>query len=209
MKKVTTAIIEDKRETREYLREFIATADGFQCVGAFPNAETALKNPELKKRDVILMDLNLPGMSGIECTGKIKANFPNVKVLVFTVYEDAEKIFEALKAGADGYLLKKTNPGVLLDCVREVVNGGAPMSSAVAAHVVRYFHEKGKRNAETSCLSPRESEVLELLAKGHLYKEIADSLGISYETVNYHIKNIYQKLHVRSRSEAAAKFFSR
>ena len=207
--KIRIALVEDKRETREYLREFIESATGFACVGAYPNCEAALRELRGADTDVVLMDLNLPGADGVKCTTELKRKYPSLKIVVLTVYEDANRIFEALKSGADGYLLKKTDPEELLASVREVMKGGAPMSSEVAARVVSYFHQKGKAHSDTESLSPREFEVLSLLATGQLYKEIADKLGISYETVNYHIKNIYQKLHVRSRSEAVAKFLTR
>jgi DNA-binding NarL/FixJ family response regulator len=209
MKRIRIALVEDKREMRESLQEFIDGTEGFSCSGAYPNAEVALKELPWDLPDVVLMDLNLPRADGVECTAKVKAAWPNVKVLVLTVYEDASRIFEALKAGADGYLLKKTEPEELLKSLREVMRGGAPMSSEVAARVVSYFHERGKAQSQTDALSRRELEVLSNLAKGLLYKEIADALGISYDTVNFHVKNIYQKLHVRSRCEAVAKFLTR
>jgi len=155
--------------------------------------------------DVVLMDINLPGMSGIECTRKLKARQPGLSIMVLTVYDDDEMIFESLKAGASGYLLKKTPPAKLLEAILELHNGGSPMSSRIARRVVQAFQAMGPSSKETENLSKREHEVLSYLVKGYRYKEIAETLFISIETVRTHLRNIYEKLHVRSRSEAVLK----
>ena len=159
--------------------------------------------------DVVLMDINLPRMSGIECTRRLKERQPDVPIMMLTIYEDDEKIFDSLTAGASGYLLKKTPPAKLLDAILELHNGGSPMSSRIARKVVETFRALGTSSKEIENLSKRESEILSHLAKGYRYKEIADTLFISIETVRTHIRNIYEKLHVRSRSEAVLKAFPR
>lgn len=155
--------------------------------------------------DVVLMDINLPNMSGIECVGKLKAKLPSVQILMLTVYDDSELVFRALTEGASGYIIKRTAPDKLLEAIRETHQGGSPMSPHIARKVVQYFNQRGSAKRETERLTDREREVLEHLAKGYLYKEIADALGIGVETVRRHLSNIYGKLHVHTRTEAVLK----
>jgi DNA-binding NarL/FixJ family response regulator len=202
---ITVSIVEDDGRVRESLAGLITRADGFQCLSHYGTAEDALDDIPGKKPEVVLMDINLPGMSGIECVKKLKALLPQVQVVMLTVYENTEQIFQALSSGAAGYLLKQTPPDELLEAVREVHRGGSPMTSHIARKVVQSF-QKSQTNKATENLSPREQEVLDYLAKGYLYKEIADTLHISFETVHTYIRRIYEKLHVRSRTEAVAKY---
>jgi len=202
---ITVSIVEDDGRVRESLAGLITRADGFQCLSHYGTAEDALDDIPGKKPEVVLMDINLPGMSGIECVKKLKALLPQVQVVMLTVYENTEQIFQALSFGAAGYLLKQTPPDELLEAVREVHRGGSPMTSHIARKVVQSF-QKSQTNKATENLSPREQEVLDYLAKGYLYKEIADTLHISFETVHTYIRRIYEKLHVRSRTEAVAKY---
>ena len=198
-------VVEDNRVLRDQLVQILSGADDIRCVGAFVSAEEALKGIPAIKPDVILMDIKLPGMSGIECVAELKRKMPAVQIIMVTVYEDSERLFRALKAGANGYLVKSSPPQQLLAAIRDVSTGGAPMSSHIASKVVRHFHLIGVSPTESENLSPREREVLELLASGFIYKEIGDKLNIGVETVRTYVKNICQKMHVRSRLEAVAK----
>jgi DNA-binding NarL/FixJ family response regulator len=206
---INVAIVEDNKEIREGLAALINGSDGFHCVGEFRNAEDALFDLQKIQSDVVLMDINLPRMSGIECTRRLKDRQPDVPIMMLTVYEDDDKIFDSLRVGASGYLLKKTPPARLLDAIFEVYNGGSPMSSRIARKVVDTFRALGTSSKETENLSKRENEILSYLAKGYRYKEIANALFISIETVRTHLRNIYEKLHVRSRGEAVLKAFPR
>jgi DNA-binding NarL/FixJ family response regulator len=206
---INVAIVEDEDEVREGLAVLINGSEGFRCIQTYSSAESALPEILKNKPDVVLMDINLPGMSGIECISKLKASRPDLPIMVLTVYDDDEKIFESLRAGASGYLLKKTPPTKLLEAILELHNGGSPMSSSIARKVVEAFQRMGPSSEETQNLSKREQEILSFLAKGYRYKEIADTLFISIETVRTHLRNIYEKLHVRSRSEAVLKVFPR
>jgi DNA-binding NarL/FixJ family response regulator len=199
---INVAIVEDEDEVREGLAVLINGSEGFRCVQTYSSAEKALPGILKNKPDVVLMDINLPRMSGIECTRQLKARQPGLPIMVLTVYDDDEKIFESLKAGASGYLLKKTPPAKILEAIVELYNGGSPMSSRIARKVVQTFQAIGTSSEETENLSKREHEILFYLAKGYRYKEIAEALFISIETVRTHLRNIYEKLHVRSRSEA-------
>lgn len=203
-KQPTIAIVEDDASLREILTE-IVNASPWELTDVFVNAENALAGLKDKCPQVVLMDIQLPGMSGIECVGKLKAIHPEVLVLMVTVYDNNERIFEALAAGASGYLLKRDAPDKLLESLEELVGGGSPMSGAIARKVVQHFHKSPPSRKEHN-LTPRESQILELLAKGCLYKEIAWELGIGFETVRSHIDNIYTKLHVRTRTEAVVKY---
>jgi len=205
---ITVAIVEDDVPAREILAGWIRTADGFRCVGEFDDAETALVKLPLEKPSVVLFDINLPGMNGIECVRRLKPRLPDTQFVMVTVYEDANHIFNALSAGASGYLLKQMRRNDLLDALKDVHAGGSPMSSQIARKVVQNFYrnETQTANGETVELSGREREVLELLARGYLYKEIAEMLKISVQTVNTYIRRIYEKLHVRSRAQAVAKY---
>jgi DNA-binding NarL/FixJ family response regulator len=203
--KKTVIIVEDNRGLRDQLMQILGSAKDIQCLGAFVSGEAALPEILAKKPDVVLMDIKLPGMSGIQCVAEIKKTAPNTLVIMVTVYEDSERIFRALKAGANGYLIKSSPPEQLLESIRDVYKGGAPMSSHIARKVVQHFHLLGPSVQESENLSPREQEVLDLLAMGFIYKEIGSKLNISSETVRTYVKNICQKMHVRSRLEAVAR----
>lgn len=204
---IGVAIVEDDVPAREILAGWIRDADGFCLVGEFDDAETALVKLPLEKPSVVLFDINLPGMNGIECVRKLKPRLPDTQFVMVTVYEDANHIFNALSAGASGYLLKQTRRNELIDALKDVHAGGSPMSSQIARKVVQNFYRtETQADGETVELSPREREVLELLARGYLYKEIAEMLKISVLTVNTYIRRIYEKLHVRSRAQAVAKY---
>ena len=203
---ITISIVEDDTGVRESLVGAINDTGAFRCVSHHPDAESALELIPGLKPDVVLMDINLPGMGGVECVHELKLREPSIQVLMLTVYENTDLIFKALSAGASGYLLKQTPLRKLLESVTEVHNGGSPMTGHIARKVVQSFQQPAVANPETENLSPREHEVLELLAQGFLYKEIADKLSISFETVHTYIRRIYEKLHVRSRAQAVAKY---
>ena len=202
---VKVSIVEDNDRVRESLASLIEGARGFRCVGAHRSAEAALKLVPEEKPDVVLMDIHLPRLCGIDCVRKLKAIEPHLLVLMLTAYEDDDLIFQALKAGANGYLVKQTPPSEILAAIQDVHEGGAPMSSNIARKVIQSFHSAGP-NEPTETLSPREREILDLLARGYANKEIADLLSIAFQTVHTHVRNIYSKLHVRSRTEAVAKY---
>jgi DNA-binding NarL/FixJ family response regulator len=201
----TVVVVEDDKGLREQLVAILRSAPDIKCLGAFATAEEALAKIPNQNPDVVLMDIGLPGMSGIDCVAQLKKFSPAPQIIMVTVYEDSDRIFRALKAGANGYLLKSSPPEELLDAVRDVDNGGAPMSSHIACKVVEHFHVQEPRDQEKANISQREGQVLALLASGFIYKEIGDQLGISMETVRSHVKNICQKMHVRNRVEAVAK----
>lgn len=203
---IKVSIIEDDDWIRENLTTQISRAGGFQCAGSYRNAEEALNQIPKVVPDVILMDINLPKMSGIECVRKLKPLVPSAQILMLTVYEDSDKIFNSLLAGASGYLLKRTPQAELFEAISEVHRGNSPMSGHIARKVVQYFNQRGSHESEIEKLSKREREVLEHLAHGIPYKEIADVLSLSIDTVRMHIKGIYGKLHVHSRGEAVAKY---
>ena len=203
------SIVEDDAGVRSGLVRLFNETPEFQCLTSYPSAEAALAHLPAEKPDVVLMDINLPGLSGIECVRRLKEQDPSLLVLMLTVYEDTEQVFSALQAGATGYLLKRTPPHQLLEAVREVLEGGAPITSQIARKVVEAFHSSlpGRSPDDMVELSPREKEVLELLAKGFLIKEISDRLGVGFGTVRTYVRRVYEKLHVRSRSQAIAKYF--
>jgi len=201
----TVMVVEDDRGLREQLVQILETAADIKCLGAYASAEEALPQILAISPDVVLMDIKLPGMSGIQCVAEIKKTAPAMQIIMVTIYEDSERIFRALKAGANGYLVKSSPPEQLLGSIRDVYSGGAPMSSHIASKVVKHFHLIGNSPREAENLSPREQEVLELLALGFIYKEIGDKLNIGTETVRTYVKNICHKMHVRSRLEAVAK----
>jgi DNA-binding NarL/FixJ family response regulator len=203
---ITVSIVEDDASVRKILASWLRHAKNFGCTSEFARAENALKQLPADKPDVVLMDINLDGMTGIDCVGRLKPLMPTTQFLMLTVYEDSEHIFEALAAGASGYLLKRTPREELLAAVKQIHEGGAPMTSYIARKVVQAFHRLRSDKPGLTDLSPRECEVLDLLARGFAYKEIADALGISMSTVNTHIHRTYEKLHVRSRGEAVARF---
>ena len=206
---ITVSIVEDSDKLRETLVRVLNRADGFRCVSHYANAEDALKDLPQAKPDVVLMDINLPGMNGVECVRQLKKITPEIQVMMLTVYEDTENIFDALAAGASGYMLKRTAGKELLEAIQEVKRGGSPMTTHIARKVVQSFQRSAAAEAETEKLSEREQQVLDLLSQGLMYKEIADKLSISYETVHTYIRRIYEKLQVRTRTEAVAKFLRR
>lgn len=202
------ALVEDLRETRESLVRLLETFSELKCVCVCASGEEALKQIPPAQPDVVLMDIFLPRMSGIECTARLKELLPNARILILTASDDEEMVFPALEAGADGYLLKQTEPAKLRAALAELLHGGVPMTSSIARHVADYFRKRAKTRSEIVRLSPRESEVLTLLAKGYSNKEIADKLSLTLETIHSYLKSVYRKMHVRSRAEAAAKFMS-
>ena len=206
---ITVSIVEDNDKLRGTLARVLNRAEGFRCVSDYGNAEEALKDLPRVKPEVVLMDINLPGMNGVECVRQLKQVLPAVQVMMLTVYEDTENIFNALAVGANGYLLKRTPQAQLLEAIRDVHRGGSPMTTHIARKVVQSFQRSQASAAQTDSLSEREQQVLELLAQGLIYKEISEKLGISYETVHTYIRRIYEKLQVRTRTEAVAKFLKR
>lgn len=201
--------MEDDALIRDNLSRLIGDATGFQCIAAYASAEQALQQIPRNIPDVVLMDLNLPGISGIECVRRLKKLIPGLQIMVLTVYEDSDKVFAALEAGAGGYLLKRTPPDKLLEAIEDLHQGGAPMSSYIARKVVQSFQKLRPDISEMDNLSPREEEILHLVAGGYHNKEIAGQLNISPETVRVHLRNIYEKLHVNSRSQAVVKFLKK
>jgi DNA-binding NarL/FixJ family response regulator len=206
---ISVSIVEDDQRVRESLAVLINGADNIRCLATYATGEAALEEVIRKKPDVILMDINLPGMSGIECVRKLKAQMPKLQVLMLTMYEDDEKVFQSLVAGASGYLVKRTSPAELLKAIEEVHSGASPMSGKIARTVVEYFQTLQSAKPQQEYLSKREEEILALLVKGYRYKEIAEALSIGFETVRSHLKNIYDKLHVHSRTEAVVKYLGR
>lgn len=206
---ITVSIVEDNEQLRGTLARVINRAEGFRCVSQYGDAESALEGLLKDAPEVVLMDINLPGMNGVECVRRLKQTALQVLVVMLTVYEDTENIFNALAAGAAGYLLKRTKSAELLEAIREVQRGGSPMTTHIARKVTQSFQRAGPSQQPTENLSEREQEVLDCLSQGFLYKEIAEKLGISYETVHTYIRRIYEKLQVRTRTEAVAKFLKR
>ena len=213
---IAISIVEDNDKLRGTLAKVIGRAEGFRFVSDYSNAEDALAGLPKAKPDVVLMDINLPGMNGVECVRKLKPLLPQVQVMMLTVYEDTESIFNALAAGASGYLLKRTPTKELIDAIREMNRGGSPMTTNIARLVVQSFQKPvaapatgGAPTGNLAELSEREQQVLDLLVQGLIYKEIADKLNIGYETVHTYIRRIYEKLQVRTRTEAVAKFLQR
>src|ERR1035437_1192925 len=200
---IKVAIVDDDARVRANLAHAVDHSGDFQCAGQFASAEEAIERLPACAPDVVLMDINMPGKSGIECVRQLKAEHPEIECIMLTVYEDTESVFNALAAGASGYLLKQAARVELFDAIRQVHTGGSPMTSHIARKVVQAFRQPAVD--ETGKLSSREQQVLELLAKGYLYKEIAEALSISYDTVHNHIRHVYDKLHVRSRSQAVAR----
>jgi DNA-binding NarL/FixJ family response regulator len=206
---ISVSIVEDDPEVRDSLARLISRSPGYRCVSEHPSAEDALQDIPKINPDVTLMDINLPGLNGVECVRRLKPMLPATQIIMLTVYQNTENIFNALAAGATGYLLKQTPPDELLTAIKEVHGGGSPMSSHIARKIVQSFQQPAAVAREAETLSPREAEVLDLLAKGFLYKEIADTMKVTYATVHTHIRHIYEKLHVRSRTEAVAKHLSK
>ncbi len=203
---ITVSIVDDERELCQSIETFVNGSSGFRCVSTYHSAEAALKHLPVQKPDVVLMDINMAGMDGIECVKRLKAQVPEIQIVMLTVYEDAEQIFKALSAGASGYMLKRLTPARLLEAIKEVHAGGSPMSSSIARKVVASFRKSGQSDEAKAHLSPREQMVLESMAKGLTYKQTADQLGISIDTMRTYVRRIYEKLHVQSRTEAVAKY---
>jgi len=205
---IQVAIVEDDAGFRGLVEQFLNEAQGFRCVGSFGSAEEALKGIPKLEPDIVLMDIHLPNRSGIEATGQLREMLPKTPVLMLTVNTDTDSVFKALKAGAKGYLLKRTAPQKLLPAIEEALSGGSPMTGEIARRVVEYFQKDYEADEPELELSRREREVLELLAQGYSDKEIATRLHVGYETVRTHCGHIFDKLHVRSRSGAVAKFLA-
>lgn len=206
--RIKVAIVEDDAKVRETLSVLVQASPELKWMGSYPNSEVALKNLSRDWPDVILMDINLPNMSGIECAAQVKEMRPRVQILMLTAYDDKERIFDSLKAGASGYLLKRSSPAEILEAISEVHGGGSPMTTSIARQVVQYFRQRPAKD-DTENLTAREVEILDLLAQGYLYKEIGDKLSIATGTVRNHLQHIYEKLHVRSRTEAVVKFLNK
>ena len=209
MNPITVSIVEDLNEVREALQRLINQSENFGFVAGYINAELAEKDIPLQPPDIVIMDINLPGMSGIECISRIKEKCQGTQFMMFTIYEDDEKVFEALKAGAHGYLLKNTPKEKLLEALEELHNGGSPMTTNIARKVMEAFEKKDQPPEELNTLTNKEKQILDLLAKGFLYKEIAIQVHSTPNTVKQHIHHIYEKLHVQNRTEALNKAFPR
>lgn len=202
------AIVEDQPELRESLSRMLAAFKEFRCVCICASAEEALKQIPQAEVDIVLMDIFLPRMSGIECTARLKMVVPNMRVLILTASDDEDMIFPALEAGADGYLLKQAEQERLRSALLDILNGGVPMTSGIARRVAAYFRDRAKSRDQLVHLTPREKELLMMLSKGYSNKEIADKLSLSTETVHGYLKNVYEKMHVRSRAEAVGKYMA-
>ena len=202
---IRVVIFEDNRSLREGLAALIGGTAGFECRGAFPNCNNLLKNIAQTKPDVILMDIEMPGMNGIEAVQMIKEQFPETKILMETIFDDDEKIFKSICAGAEGYILKNTSPAEIMESIKEIYEGGSPMTPSIANRVLKMVKEKPYVSDNSFDLSLREKEILAFLVKGMSYKMVASNCFISIETVNVHVKNIYKKLQVHSKTEAVAK----
>ena len=207
---INVSIVEDDAKLRGTLERYLSTQTGFHCSSVYSSAEAALAGIPKVNPQVVLMDINLPGINGIECVARLRQKMPGLKIIMLTVFEEGEQVFNALSAGAFGYLVKSSRPAKILEAIREVHAGGSPMSGNIARKVVQTLHDQAaaqaKSRAETDTLSAREVEVLQALSKGHTYKQIASDLGISLGTVRTYIQRIYEKLHVHSHTEAVMKF---
>jgi DNA-binding NarL/FixJ family response regulator len=205
---IRIAIVEDIDDIRESLKSYIQATEGFECSGTFPDAEAAIEFLSEEPADIVLMDIQLPGMNGIECVRKLKLIHPSMQFIMSTIFQDDESIFNALKAGATGYLLKMDDPARIISAIRDLYQGGSPMSPQIARRIIESFRDP-KPDGAKDLLTKRETEMLALLAKGYRYKEIAEQLFISIETVRKHIYNVYQKLQVQSRMDAVNKVFGK
>jgi DNA-binding NarL/FixJ family response regulator len=203
---IKVAIVDDDEGIRASLATLIRRAPALRLVGDYADAEAALKDIPHRPPDVVLMDINLPGINGVECVRQLKGSLPAIQFLMLTVYEDSDSLFNSLKAGASGYLLKRTASARLLEAIRDVYGGGAPMTPQLARRVVQYFSKPGDGEASVARLTPGEKEFLDQLAKGYAYKEIADRMTISIDTVRSYVRTVYEKLHVHSRTEAVVKY---
>lgn len=208
-KTIKVSIVEDNRGTRESLQELLGRAEGLICISAHASAEEALRAIATLQPDVVLMDINLPGMSGIECVARLKTRSPKTRILMLTTYEESDLIFDSLRSGASGYLLKNMPPAEIVQAIEQVHAGGAPMSMQVARKVVNYFQQIKAPSSDMDKLTKREHEILALLARGYLYKEIADVLNVTVSTVRAHLHAVYEKLHVQSRTQAVVKFLGK
>ena len=209
MKNIHVSIVEDIDDIRDAMRALINGSTGFECVHVYADAEEALQNMASQDIDIVLMDIGLPGINGIECMKRLQPEMPDTQFMMCTVYDDDDHIFNALRSGASGYILKRTSPAQILEAIRDLHEGGSPMSSEIARRMVESMQKSKARSKATEILTPRETEILDHLAKGFLYKEIAHELHISKETVKKHIHSIYDKLHVQNRTEALNKAFPR
>jgi len=203
---IKVSVVEDDAKLRETMARYLGGQSGFKCLATYPDAESALADIPQNPPDVVLMDINLPGINGIECVTRLRATLPNLKIIMLTVFEDSERVFNSLSAGAFGYLVKSNRPAKILQAIRDVYDGGSPMSGHIARMVVRSFENRGSSTDETDSLTPRELEVLHGLSCGQPYKQIAAELGISLSTVRTYIQRIYEKLHVHSQTEAVMKY---
>ena len=206
---IKISIVEDNADMRESVALLLNQAPGLRCVSAYASAEAAVRDLPLQKPDVALVDIHLPGMDGIECVRSLKRQLPQLQVLMLTRYEQSDMIFDSIRAGASGYLLKHTPAAELIQAVEQVHAGGAPMTMQIARKVINHFQQIRQPASDVEKLTPREQEALALLAKGYLYKEIGDHLGISINTLRNHLRAIYDKLHVHSRTEATVKYLER
>jgi DNA-binding NarL/FixJ family response regulator len=214
MKQITVCVVDDNKELRNALEEIISMSEGYKCTGTIGTAEDAINQLPILRPDVVLMDINLGTVeNGIDVVRILKPRIPDTNFMMCTVYEENEKIFEALSAGASGYILKKTDPARMLEAIRELYEGGAPMSSQIARKVVAAFQQQNQQNnnngTKLDALSKRENEILELLSRGLMYKEIAVHINLSQETVRKHVYHIYEKLHVTNRVAAVNKFYGK
>ena len=203
---IKVAIVDDDDGIRAGLAALIRRGPAFRLVGDYPDAEVAIKEIPQRKPDVVLMDINLPGINGVECVRQLKGALPQVQFLMLTVYEDSDSLFNSLKAGASGYLLKRPASTRLLEAIRDVHGGGSPMTPQLARRVVQFFSKPEQGDASVSRLTPGEKDFLDQLAKGYAYKEIADRMSISIDTVRSYVRTVYEKLHVHSRTEAVVKY---
>jgi DNA-binding NarL/FixJ family response regulator len=203
---ISVSIVDDEKKLCESIATFLNGSPGFRCVSIYGSADAALKRLPADRPDVALMDINMPGLNGIECVSRLKALAPEIQIVMLTVYEDTDQIFKALAAGATGYLLKRSDPDELLQAIRVVNAGGSPMSNSIARKVVASFQKAGQVGEKLDLLSAREQAVLDCLAQGLAYKQIGDQLGISINTIRTHLRHIYEKLHVQSRTQAVAKY---
>jgi len=203
---ISVSIVDDEKMLCKSIATFLDGSAGFRCLSIYGSAEAALKHLPVDRPDVVLMDINMAGMDGIECAKQLKILAPQIQIMMLTVYEDTERIFKALAAGATGYLLKRLEPDELLQAIRDVHVGGSPMSNSIARKVVASFQQADAAGKKQNLLSAREQAVLDCLAQGLAYKQIGDQLGISINTIRSHLRHIYEKLHVQSRTEAVAKY---
>lgn len=206
MSQITISIVDDEKELCQSIATFVNGAEGFRCVSMYHSGETALEHLPADRPDVVLMDIHMTGMNGIECVKRLKAMIPQMQIMMLTVYEDTDQIFQALSAGASGYMLKRLTPRKLLEAIAEVFEGGSPMSSPIARKVVASFQKTKPKEGEQTHFTSREQSVLDCFAKGLTYKQTAEHLNISIDTIRTYVRRIYEKLHVQSATEAVAKY---